>query len=113
MNTKKLPYEPPTIARNTAGLMNKVGHRGSLASKTQIDGVEVERLINDFGSPLFVFSEAALQRSIGEARSAIARRNSASVFAGPLKTISLPGTPRRRAFSYSMPETTSASEPAL
>jgi len=71
MNTKKLPYEPPTIARNTAGLMNKVGHRGSLASKTQIDGVEVERLIKDFGSPLFVFSEAALQRSIGEARSAI------------------------------------------
>jgi len=71
MNPNRLPYEPPSIARNTTGLMNKVGRRGNLASKTQVDGVEVEALIKDFGSPLFVFSETAIKRSVGEARTAI------------------------------------------
>ncbi len=71
MNPNKPRYEPPMIVRNTAGHMNKVGHRGNLASKTQIDGIDVERLVKTFGSPLFAFSEATLLGRIGESRSAL------------------------------------------
>jgi len=46
MNTKKLLYKPPTIARNTAGLMNQAGRRRSLVSKTEIDGVEARSVID-------------------------------------------------------------------
>ncbi|HEY5955370.1 MAG TPA: hypothetical protein VIV60_02405, partial [Polyangiaceae bacterium] len=59
---KNLPrYEPPTIVRNTIGLMNKVGRRGSLLSKTHIDGVAIDALTREYGSPLFVFSESSLR----------------------------------------------------
>lgn len=71
MNQQKPKYEPPTIIRNTIGLMNKVGRRGNLTTETQIDGVSVDELTQRYGSPLFVFSEATLLRSIGEARSAL------------------------------------------
>ena len=71
MNPSKPRYEPPTIIRNTVGLMNKVGRRAGLTSKTNIDGVAVDELIRNFGSPLFVFSESILRRSIREARSAL------------------------------------------
>ena len=86
MNSSKPRYEVPTIVRNASGLMNKVGHRGSLESRTQIDGVDVDSLIKDFGSPLFVFSEGTLKRSIDEAHSALEKHLSQSQLCWSYKT---------------------------
>ena len=73
MTSNKIRYEPPTIVRNTVGLMNKVGRRGNLTSKDQIDGVDIGDLTKAYGSPLFVFSESTLRSRIREARSAVDR----------------------------------------
>jgi diaminopimelate decarboxylase len=64
-------YEPPTIVRNAVGLMNKVGRRGGLLSKTHIDGVAIDALIRDYGSPLFVFSESCLRNRVREVRASM------------------------------------------
>jgi diaminopimelate decarboxylase len=66
-------YEPPTIVRNAFGLMNKVGRRGSLLSKTHIDGVAIAALVHDYGSPLFVFSESTLRSRVREVRATMSQ----------------------------------------
>jgi hypothetical protein len=50
--------------------------------------------------------------AITVAPSASARRSSAGVLSGPLKTSCEPGTPARRATRYSKPDATSAQQPA-
>ena len=67
-------YERPTIVKNTFGAMNKVGRRADTAAHDQIDGVAIDRLCKEFGSPLFVFSERRLRARVREARDAFARR---------------------------------------
>jgi diaminopimelate decarboxylase len=66
-------YDRPTIVKNPVGLMNKVGRRGDLSSRAEVDGVPVDRLCAEFGSPLFVFSERRLRARIREARGALRR----------------------------------------
>lgn len=63
-----LPYERPVITRQVEGLMNKVGRPAPARPCDEIDGVSVERLVREFGSPLFVFSERAIRRRVREAR---------------------------------------------
>jgi hypothetical protein len=60
MQDVKLPYVTPTIRRLDAGGVNPF-HRGHNNACPQIDGVSVTSLGLEFGSPLFVFSEAALR----------------------------------------------------
>ena len=67
-------YERPAIVRNTFGAMNKVGRRADATAHDQIDGVPIDRLCKEYGSPLFVFSERRLRARIREARDAFARR---------------------------------------
>lgn len=67
-------YELPSIVRNNVGIMNKVGRRADLSEQGQIDGVSIETLCREYGSPLFVFSERRLRAKIREARSAFSRR---------------------------------------
>ncbi len=68
-------YERPAIVRNAIGLMNKAGRRADLSEREQIDGVSIESLCREFGSPLFVFSERRLRARAREAREAFARRH--------------------------------------
>ena len=67
-------YERPAIVRNTFGAMNKVGRRADATAHDQIDGVSIDALCKEYGSPLFVFSERRLRSRIREARDAFARR---------------------------------------
>lgn len=85
-SSERLPYEPPTIVRNAVGMMNKVGRRGNLLSKTHIDGLEVVALTKEFGSPLFVFSEATLRARVRETRAAMARHLTRSNLCWSYKT---------------------------
>ena len=54
---EKKQYERPIIKPLNTGLMNKFGTRTEYTPMTHIDGVAVEDLIEEFGSPLYVRSE--------------------------------------------------------
>lgn len=60
----RMPYEKPTILRHqSTGLANKHGRGPSRRSLSRIDGVRVEDLVAQYGSPLTVFSEHAVRRA--------------------------------------------------
>ena len=59
----KQPYERPTLRRLTGGLPGKFGPRAGTPAVETLDGVRVEALVAEFGSPLFVLSERQLRRS--------------------------------------------------
>ncbi len=61
--TKKR-YERPVIIKQYSGLMNKFGTSPVQPPMTEIDGVSVNRLTEDFGSPLFVMSEKKIRENI-------------------------------------------------
>jgi diaminopimelate decarboxylase len=63
-------YVRPSIIRNPVGSMNKVGRREDRRSRGEIDGIPVARLCEQFGSPLFTFSERRIRARVREARRA-------------------------------------------
>ena len=69
----RLLYERPSIVKTPVGLMNKVGRRGALRPFGEIDGVPIDRLCREFGSPLFVFSERRMRARVNEAKVAFQR----------------------------------------
>ncbi|MGM0556770.1 MAG: alanine racemase, partial [Myxococcota bacterium] len=70
----KPAYEKPLIIRHESGLMNKFGRAQSLRPMTHIDGVAVEDLVSEYGSPLFVFSEQTIVDRYHELYDALSRR---------------------------------------
>ncbi len=82
----KLSYEKPTIIRHNPGLANKFGRGPSRKSLARIDGVAVKDLIDQFGSPLFVFSEHTQRRLYREAYRAFSLRYPKVQFAWSYKT---------------------------
>jgi diaminopimelate decarboxylase len=71
--TKPL-YERPAIVRHQMGMMNKFGQKVVDEPLTHIDGVAVEDLVREHGSPLFVFSQRTLVSRYRELRDAFTRR---------------------------------------
>jgi diaminopimelate decarboxylase len=71
---QKRHYESPTILRHQVGQMNKFGQAGARAPFTHIDGVAVDDLIGEYGSPLFVFSEKTIASRYNELYDAFALR---------------------------------------
>ena len=60
----KQQYEKPVIRKLKTGLMNKFGASPLYARKTRdnIDGAPIKDLVEKYGSPLFVYSEATLRQ---------------------------------------------------
>lgn len=56
-------YEKPVITRHQSGLMNKIGAAPLIAPRTEIDGIPVTKLVEEFGSPLFVLSEKKMRQN--------------------------------------------------
>ena len=81
----KLACVTPTIRGLDAGGVNPFRH-GHTNACPQIDGVSVASLVAEFGSPLFVFSEATLRQKYREAQRAFARRYPDVQFAWSYKT---------------------------
>ncbi len=86
-------YVPPLIsselgqATAKAAVDRNVYARGSHATAlTDIDGVRVEDLVRDFGSPLFVFSERDLRAKAKRMREAFLSRYPKTSFAWSVKT---------------------------
>jgi len=72
----KKPYEKPVINKIRVGFANKVGGKAFLSRRirTHIDGVPVEKLVEEYGSPLFVFSERKLRNNFRRFRQAFESR---------------------------------------
>lgn len=79
------PYIVPSIERTGQGPANPFRH-GSSPACTEIDGVSVNDLIREHGSPLFVFSERTIRAKYREARRAFDRRYPDFQFAWSYKT---------------------------
>jgi|GEM_PF-3292568 len=63
MNTQKKPYSKPVITRQRTGFVSKFGKAGTLTVLENIDGVPVQKLVEEFGSPLFVLSEKTIRQT--------------------------------------------------
>jgi diaminopimelate decarboxylase len=88
MRENKKAYVKPTILKLQSGLMNKFGASPYYARKirTAIDDISIDELVERFGSPLFVFSERHIRRSIREAKEAFASRYPNVTFSWSYKT---------------------------
>ena len=82
----RLPYEKPAINPHHLGLANKFGRTPRRHCFSSIDDVQVTDLVERFGSPLYVFSEANLRRAYRSARQAFALRFPSVQFAWSYKT---------------------------
>lgn len=83
---QKLRYERPIILKMNAGLMNKFGTRTEYEPVKDIDGVAVKKLIEQYGSPLFVISEKTIRRTYQNAVRAFKTRYPKVQFAWSYKT---------------------------
>ncbi len=68
------PWEKPTIVMQVSGLMNKFGRRSTRKPVEDIDGVAVKSLVEEYGSPLFIFSERAIRAKYREAKRVFSSR---------------------------------------
>jgi diaminopimelate decarboxylase len=82
----KLRYERPVIKKLETGMPNKFGTRTEYEPMTHIDGVAVNTLIKEYGSPLFVISERTIRTTIKKARKAFETRYPKVQFAWSYKT---------------------------
>ncbi len=84
----KRAYEKPVISKLQGGLMNKFGRSPAYARKVRkaIDGVAIDTLVSEHGSPLFVFSERDIRRKVRETRDAFSTRYPNVTFGWSYKT---------------------------
>ncbi len=83
---EKKQYERPLIQPLNTGMMSKHGTRNIHQAMTHIDGVPVKRLIEDYGSPVFVLSERKIRDNYNAAKQAFERRYPKVQFAWSYKT---------------------------
>ena len=81
-------YEKPLILKVQTQLSNKFGSSPSYARKTRtsIDGVSIDHLVSEYGSPLFVFSETQLRQRFREISTAFSTRYPNVTFGWSYKT---------------------------
>jgi diaminopimelate decarboxylase len=84
----KSTYEKPVIKKLQGGLMNKFGRSPAYARKVreEIDGVPVAKLVEQFGSPLFVYSEKTLRYRYRQMHTAFSTRYPNVAFGWSYKT---------------------------
>jgi diaminopimelate decarboxylase len=84
----KTAYEKPVILRLESGYLNKFGSSPMYSRRVRkaIDGVNIDALVDRFGSPLFVFSERTLREKYREMQTAFTTRYPHVVQAWSYKT---------------------------
>ena len=83
---EKIKYEKPVISKITAGMPSKFGLPAKQKVISEIDGIPVSKMMEDYGSPVFVFSEKTIRNTISEARRAFETRYPKVQFAWSYKT---------------------------
>ena len=82
----KKRYESPIITKNISGFSNKFGKSQKLDIIDNIDGVPVTKLLKEYGSPLFVFSEDKIRKRYRRFLNAFKRYYPKTKFAWSYKT---------------------------
>jgi len=83
---EKIKYEKPVISKITAGMPSKFGLPAKQKVISEIDGIPVSKLMEEYGSPVFVFSEKTIRDTYNEARRAFETRYPKVQFAWSYKT---------------------------
>ncbi len=83
---EKLKYERPIINKIKAGVTDKFGMSTKMPIINNIDGVKVNDLIKQYGSPLFALSEKTMVDTFNEAKQAFTTRYPKVQFAWSYKT---------------------------
>jgi len=83
---EKKNYERPIIKSLNSGITNKFGKRTEYSPLTHIDGVSVNDLMSEYGSPLFVYSERKIRENIRNAKRIFETRYPKVQFAWSYKT---------------------------
>ncbi|WP_372948036.1 alanine racemase [Mariniphaga sp.] len=83
---EKIKYEKPVISKITAGMPSKFGLPAKPKIISEIDGIPVSKLMEEYSSPVFVFSEKTIRNTISEARRAFETRYPKVQFAWSYKT---------------------------
>lgn len=83
---EKKTWVKPSITPLRSGLLNKAGGVRQAIWKESIDGVPVSKLLQDFGSPLFVLSEHTLRQNAVRIKNAFSTRYPKVVFGWSYKT---------------------------
>ncbi|MFN8255639.1 MAG: hypothetical protein U0W24_08130 [Bacteroidales bacterium] len=83
---EKLKYERPVINKISAGVPDKFGMKIRVRNFPKIDGVDIDKLLSEFGSPLFVVSEKTIRKTYQEAYNAFSSRYPKVQFAWSYKT---------------------------
>ena len=83
---EKKTWVKPSITPLRSGLLNKSGAARHTLWRDNIDGVPVNKLLGDYGSPLFVLSEHSLRQNIKRMHTAFATRYPHVVFGWSYKT---------------------------
>ena len=58
----KKVYTAPSIERNSAGSNNKFAYKSVVSHQDNIEGIPVRVLTENYGSPVFVFSETVIRK---------------------------------------------------
>ncbi len=82
----KLPFQRPTIQKIQAGMAGKYGQRPSHKIISEIDGVSVEQIIEQYGSPVYVISEKTIRNTYRDAYNAFSTKYPKVQFAWSYKT---------------------------
>jgi len=81
-----MPYERPFIQKLNTGSMNKFGTKTEFAPVTHLDGVAVNKIIKEYGSPCFVISERQIRKNYQNAVRAFKTRYPKVQYAWSYKT---------------------------
>jgi diaminopimelate decarboxylase len=82
----KIAYEKPVISKITAGVPTKFGLPTKQKIISEIDGIPVNKIMEEYGSPVFVLSEKTIRNTITEAKQAFETRYPKVQFAWSYKT---------------------------
>jgi len=79
-------WQRPVITPHRSGIVNKFGDNRHNVYQDTIDGVEIDRLIEQYGSPLFVISERKLRENVRRVKRAFSTRYPKVRYAWSYKT---------------------------
>ncbi len=82
----KLPFERPIIKKIETGMPSKFGMRSSYQVISDIDGVPVKEIIENYGSPCYVISEKTIRETYKDAYRAFSTKYPKVQFAWSYKT---------------------------
>src|SRR5210317_2166310 len=83
---EKKEWVKPSITPLRSGLLNKSGAMRGALWRDNIDGVPISKLLEQFGSPLFVLSEHRLRQNIRRIKNAFTTRYPEVAFGWSYKT---------------------------